>query len=150
MHRAFLAIVLAGAAARAETRLGKPLVLKQATPVGEVAARPDPLVGKTVQVKGRITAVCQMMGCWINLADPATGAALRVKVNDGEIVFPKDGPGRLAIAEGRLEKLELTREQSTARARHEAEEQGRKFDPASVKGPSVIYQLDATGAVLLD
>ena len=41
-----------------------------------------------------------MMGCWMMLHDGA-GSAVRIKVNDGEIVFPKDSPGREAIAEGR-------------------------------------------------
>jgi hypothetical protein len=134
----------------AETRLGKPLRLDRAVPLAEVAVRPEPLVGKHIQVKGRISEVCQKMGCWVQLVDPETNAALRVKVNDGEIEFPKDGSGRTAIAEGKLVKIELTREQAVARARHEAEEQKRAFDPATVKGPAVVYQLQGTGAVILD
>jgi hypothetical protein len=35
-------------------------------------------------------------------------------------------------------------------ARHEAEEQGRKFDPASIQAGKVLYQIQGTGAVLLD
>jgi len=37
-----------------------------------------------------------------------------------------------------------------ARAKHKAEEQGRKFDPASVKGGAAIYQIQGSGAVILD
>jgi NMD protein affecting ribosome stability and mRNA decay len=106
--------------------------------------------GKTVQVKGKVTEVCQMMGCWMNLVDPSSGQSIRVKVNDGEIVFPKDAPGRMAIAEGKLKKIVLTREQATAMAQHEAEEQGRKFDPAAIKTGKTFYQIQGTGAVLLD
>ena len=91
-----------------------------------------------------------MMGCWMALAEPGKQASLRVKVADGEIVFPKESVGKMAIAEGKLTKSELTKEQATARARHEAEEQGRKFDASSVKGPATIYQLQCTGAVILD
>jgi hypothetical protein len=75
---------------------------------------------------------------------------IRIKVNDGDIVFPKDSVGKLAIAEGKLTKLELSREQAAAKARHEAEEQGRKFNPSSVKSGVVIYQIEGAGAVLLD
>ncbi len=133
-----------------ELKLGKPLTLKEAVSVDAVLAAPDKYVGKTVQIKGRITEVCQMMGCWMNLVDPNSGKTLRIKVNDGEIEFPKDGKGRLAIAEGTLTKLELSRERAIADAKHEAEEMGRKFDSASIKGPVVRYQIRGSGAVILD
>ncbi len=148
--KASLVLLCTAAAAIAETRLGKPLTLDQPTPLADVAAKPEPLVGKHIQVKGRITEVCQKMGCWVQLVDPATSAALRVKVKDGEIEFPKDGSGRMAVVEGKLARIELTEEQAAARARHEAEEQKRPFDPSRVKGPAVIYQLQGTGAVVLD
>jgi hypothetical protein len=99
-------------------------------------------------VKGKISEVCQMMGCWMDLTNDA-GQKIRIKVEDGEIEFPKDSSGKTAIAEGRLDKIELTREQAAARAEEEAKDSGRKFDPASVKGPVTIYQIQGTGAVLL-
>jgi len=134
----------------AEVKLGKPLTVASPLPVSKLLAEPEPYVGKTVQVKGRVTEVCQMAGCWTSLVDPETNKMIRVKVNDGEIVFPKDAVGKTAIAEGVLKKFTLTREQALARARHEAEEQGRKFNPASVKGGATIYQIQGSGAVLLD
>lgn len=132
----------------AELKLGKPLTLKEPVTVDQVYASPDKYVGKTVQVKGKITEVCQMMGCWMQLVDPATGKAIRIKVNDGEIEFPKDGAGRTAVAEGVLVKMELSKERAIAEAKHEADEMGRKFDPASIKGPIVRYQIRGSGAVV--
>lgn len=132
-----------------ELKLGKPLTLKQPRTVSETLAGADNLAGKIVQVKGKVSEVCQMMGCWMNLIDTGSGQSIRVKVNDGEIVFPKDAAGRMAIAEGTLTKLELTRDLAVTQARHEAEEAGRKFDPKSVKGGVVSYQIQGTGAVLL-
>src|SRR4029078_9993050 len=114
---------------------------KETLSVDEVAVSPDAYVGKIVQVKGKVTEVCQMMGCWMNLADVTSGKLLKIKVNDGDIVFPKESIGKLAIAEGKLVKIELTREQAAEKAKHEAEEQGRKFDPASVKRGATIYQI---------
>ena len=128
--------------------LGKPLTLKEAVPVAKVMATPDDFVGKTVQVKGKVTEVCTMMGCWMNLVDGEK--SVRIKVNDGEIVFPKEAIGKPAIAEGLLKKMSLTKEQAIARAKHEAEETGRKFNPDSVKGPQTFYQIQGTGARLLD
>lgn len=144
-----VSFLLACVAASADTKLGKPLTLKSPTAIGDILQSPDRYTGKTVQVKGRITEVCQMAGCWTSLVDGA-GRMIRVKVADGEIVFPKDAVGKTAIAEGALEKFELTREQAIARARHEAEEQGRKFNPASVKAGLTVYQIQGAGAILLD
>jgi NACalpha-BTF3-like transcription factor len=101
-----------------------------------------------VQVKGKVSEVCARMGCWMQLVE--AGKAVRIKVNDGDIVFPKSAVGKTAVAEGTLRKLELTKEQAVARARHEAEERGTPFDPDSVTSGATIYQIQGTGAVILD
>jgi hypothetical protein len=132
-----------------ETRLGKPLTQPQPIPISKILSAPDSFVGKTIQVKGKVTEVCEMAGCWINLVDSGD-QSLRVKVNDGEITFPRTSVGRVAVAEGKFVKFALTREQAAARAKHEAEEQGRKFDPSSVKSGITIYQIQGSGALILD
>lgn len=133
----------------AETKLGKPLTLSQTTPIAEVNAKAADFVGKTIQVKGRVSEVCEMMGCWMQLVDE-TGKSIKIKVKEGEIVFPKESVGKMAIAEGKLARIEMTKEQAVSSAKHEAEEQGRKFDPATVKGPVTLYQIAGTGAVILE
>jgi hypothetical protein len=143
----FLFLVAVAASAR---DLGKALTLKEPVAIPKLLAAADDHAGKTVQVKGKITEVCTMMGCWMNLVDTASGKAVRIKVNDGEIVFPKESVGKQAVAEGTFKKIQLTREQAVARAKHEAEETGRKFSPDSVKGPQTIYQIQGTGARILD
>ena len=141
--------IMTGLLSAAEIKLGKPLTVKEPMPLATLLAKPADYVGKTVQVKGKITEVCQMMGCWIDLTNDE-GQKLRIKVNDGDIEFPKDAAGKSAIAEGQFNKLELTKEQAVARAKEEAEEKGKKFDPASVKGPVTIYQIQGAGAVILN
>jgi hypothetical protein len=42
----------------------------------------------------------------------------------------------------------MTKEQAIAQLKHEAEENGKKFDPASVTGPVTAYQIAGTGAVI--
>jgi hypothetical protein len=144
-----LAMALAGAGgAMAAESYGKALKLAQPTAVATILAQPEQYVGKTVQVRGKVTEVCTMMGCWMQVVDQKDG--MRIKVNDGEMVFPRTAVGKTATAEGVLKKLVLSKEQAVARARHEAEEQGRKFDPASVKSGLVIYQVQGTGAVVTE
>ena len=62
----------------------------------------------------------------------------------------KDGAGRMAVAEGKFSKTELTKEQAIEQARHVAEEAGRKFDPSTIKSGTTVYQVAGTGAVILD
>jgi hypothetical protein len=131
--------------AAADSKLGKPLVVKEPVAISTLLAKPADYVGKTVQVKGKITGVCQEMGCWMYVADEQ-GRKIRIKVNDGEITFPKDGAGRTATAEGVFTKIEMTREQAIEAAREEARDSKKTFDPASVK--TVDYQIQGTGAVI--
>ena len=129
----------------ADSKLGKPLTVKQPVAIATLLAKPASYVGKTVQVTGKITAVCQEMGCWMYLADDQ-GRKIRIKVNDGEIVFPHDGAGRIATAEGVFTKM--TREQLIEQGQDEAESSKKPFDPASIKSGTVEYQIQGTGAVI--
>jgi hypothetical protein len=141
--------VLMGGLSAAEMKFGKPMVVKDPVTVSALLSKPAAYAGKTVQVKGKITEVCQMMGCWMNIAGE-DGKSVRLKVNDGDMVFPKDSPGKMAVAEGTLTTIQLSREQALARAKHEAEESGRSFNAASVKGPVTLYELRPTGVVISD
>jgi len=135
----------------ADSHLGKPFTIDQPRQIHEILANPDDSAGKTVQVKGKVTAVCQAMGCWMALADPSDATkTIRISVEDGDIVFPKDSAGKTAIAEGILTKQELTRDETIAKAKHEAEEQGRKFDPKSIKQGAAYYEIRGTGATIAE
>jgi hypothetical protein len=140
-------LVAASLLCAAEVKLGKPLTAKSPMPLATLVTHADEYVGKTVQVQGKITAVCQMMGCWMELANDA-GQRVRIKVEDGVLVFPKDSAGKMAVAEGKFTKTELTREQAIAQAKEEAEDNGRKFDASKVKGAMTLYQIEGTGAVI--
>lgn len=144
------ALLLAYGTLLANQKLGKPLTLDMATSLAEIEAHPEKYVGSNVQVRGRASEVCLAMGCWMTIVDPVGERTIRVKVNDGELVFPKSAVGKVAIVEGKLTKLELTREQAIAQARHEAEEQGRKFDPKSIKTGVRVYMIEGAGAVIRD
>jgi len=141
-------LAAAGLLSAAEVKLGKPLTLKEPVSVATLLAHPSDYVGKTVQVKGKIVEVCQMMGCWMDLTNDE-GQKVRIQVNHGEIEFPKDAAGKMAIAEGKLNEEELSREQVVARAEEEAKEAGRKFNPDSIKSGATIYEIQGTGAVVL-
>ncbi|MEM9555504.1 MAG: DUF4920 domain-containing protein [Acidobacteriota bacterium] len=120
---------------------------------GEIVAIADILgdaaawEGREVRVSGEITGVCQIAGCWIEIDDG--GGTLRLKVNDGDIVFPTAAQGHQAIARGVVERRELDRERYVGWKQHLADELGEEFDPASVgDGPYVIVQLRGLGATV--
>jgi hypothetical protein len=141
-------------AASTSGRAGEPLTLGQgvavpeAVAISELLAHPQAWVGKTVRIDGTIQDVCPMRGCWIDVVGAGGPGMLRVKVTDGEIVFPADSKGRAVSAEGVFERLELKGEQAVGWMRHLAEEKKQPFDPASVPDPLVLYQIRGAGAVL--
>jgi hypothetical protein len=113
----------------------------------QLMADPDRYVDQVVRVAGSVTDVCPMAGCWI-LLQGDDGPEVRVKVKDGEIVFPKELKEHGVVAQGVFRKYTLTREQALASAAHEAEERGLPFDPATAEVSTTMYQIEGTGAVV--
>ena len=115
------------------------------TPIARILADPEKWRGREVVVKGEITGVCPMMGCWMELREGA--ARVRIKVEDGVIVFPADGEGRTALARGKVELLDMERDEYIEWRRHQAEELGETFDERSVgDGPYRVVQIAGAGA----
>ena len=141
-----MAVLLIPAVCGAET-YGAGVKAPEATPIAKILADPDAYVGKTVRIEGKVLDVCPMKGCWMELAQEGGGSSLRVKVDDGVIVFPMTAKGKLAVAEGVLEAIPMTRESYVGWMEHLAEEQGKTFDASTVgDGPFRILQLKGTGA----
>lgn len=144
----------AGLAAE-EVVVGKGVQVAETTSMAKILADPDAYVGKTVRIEGRVLDVCPMKGCWMELEEVGNGgdggdganSRMRVKVEDGVLVFPVTAKGKLAVAEGKLEAIPMTRDQYVGWLAHLAEERGEKFDGSTVgKGPFRILQLQGTGA----
>lgn len=132
-----------------EIILGEQLSLKEMTKISEINASPEKYLGKRVQVKGLIVDVCGHRGCWMDLAGDVPFEKIKVKVVDGEIVFPLEAKGRTAIVEGTVEMLQLNEQQAIQYGMYMAYERGEKFDPSTVKGPMRIYRVRGLGARIL-
>jgi hypothetical protein len=104
-------------------QLGQKLTLKDAMPVATVLSKPRPLLGKIVQVKGKIEEECQGAICWVSLSDEA-GHSLRLD-EIGAIAYPKEAVGKLAIVEGKLERRRDNRGKAS-------------------------YRIEGTGAIIFD
>lgn len=129
-----------------QKEFGSKLTLSETTKISTILQDPETYVGKKVQVEGRIVDVCKKRGCWMELASDKEFQTIIIKVNDGEIVFPMEAKGHLGLVEGTVEKLEISRAQRIKNLKHQAEEAGREFDPASVTEGKVIYRLRGLGA----
>ena len=116
--------------------------------VSELVASPDKYVGKVVKVEGVVTEVCAKRGCWMTIAGDKEFQTIRFKVDDGVIVIPMDAKGKKAVAEGTFSKTEMSKEQALEYQKHLAEENKKPFDPKSVTGPTTLYSLKGTGAVV--
>ncbi len=127
---------------------GKKLSLKETTKVSKILEKPESFVGKKVLINGTIVDVCSKRGCWIEVASDKPYEKIKVKVNDGEIVFPITAKGKTVTVEGEVYVFNLTKDQVIEKMKHEAEEHGTEFDPETVTGPMTIYQIKGHGAVI--
>ena len=150
MNKKLIFLLLTSSLLFASTALAKTfganLSLQQTTPLSTILANPDAYVGQKVQVKGLILEVCESRGCWMYIAGDKAFEKIRVKVVDGQIVFPLEARGKQGTVEGVLQKFVLTRAQVIQQLQHYAEERGEKFDPSTVKSGETIYQLRGLGA----
>ncbi len=124
------ALAAATPAFPADTKYGSGVGQAQMVKVSELMASPDAYVGKTVKVEGLITAVCPKRGCWMELASDKEFQTVKIKVDDGVMVFPLDAKGKVATAQGVFTRIDVP------------------ADPKSGKGPEVVYRIQGTGAVI--
>lgn len=141
------AVVLsASLAAAGATTYGKPLTVKETTKVSDILAKPEQFDGKRVKIEGPVVDVCQMRGCWIKIGGDRDFESLTFKVDDGVIVFPMSARGKTALVEGVVSVTTQSVEEQKKHGEHMAKEQGKAFDPASVKGPKTVILLKGEGA----
>jgi RecJ-like exonuclease len=125
----FAVSMLALSMTAAAQQLGKPIDVKEITPVKAIQASPEKYLGKAVKIEGEITQVCQMAGCWIMVKDASSTEPIMVKVDDGVIVFPKDGAGKTATVQGTLEKVA-----------DEAQQEAGSKSPYRIKGSGAVVK----------
>ena len=93
------------AAAEGALRLGAPIEASaEKVALGDVAKAPSSYVGKTFATTGTVTAVCQHMGCWMEIKDDASEA--HIKMAGHAFFVPKTASGRKARVLAKLVKAE--------------------------------------------
>jgi Rieske Fe-S protein len=125
--------------------LGTPISGGEKATLTAVAKAPASYEGKTIVTEGTVTAVCQHMGCWMELKDESGEA--HVKMAGHSFFVPKTASGKKARVAGKLAQVPEGAacgggHQGGAGCKAEAEKQlGR---------PLAKLELEATGVELLD
>jgi hypothetical protein len=121
---------------------GEALKGAPAVKLSELLAKPQAHEGKTVLVEGQVRKACAKKGCWMELAEGAKGAGVRVTFKDYGFFVPLDSAGASARVEGVVKVTEL----SDAMAKH-YEAEGATVPRGSDGKPREV-QMVATGVEL--
>jgi hypothetical protein len=113
----------------------------------QVLAAIDEHDGKTVRVAGTVGEVCEKRGCWMGVVGEG-GETIRIKVKDGEVVFPVSARGKKVVAEGIAVKIPADPSDDPASCgTQEGHDEGHA-DCARPAGASA--RVDGTGATIID
>lgn len=91
---------------------GAPLSDAKPTPLAAVLASPEKYAKNPVLVEGVIESVCEMKGCWMELAPEAGKAGIHVTFKDYGFFVPTDSKGMKARAEGVVTVQTLSKEEA--------------------------------------
>ncbi|HEY3805378.1 MAG TPA: DUF4920 domain-containing protein [Kofleriaceae bacterium] len=85
----------------AATKLGEPIAAgAPAVALATVVKDPNAYKGTSFVTTGTVTAVCQEMGCWMEIKDDSTQA--HIKMAGEKFFVPKTSAGRKARVQGKL------------------------------------------------
>lgn len=117
------------------TAYGDPLTDRELTPLATIAGEARTYAGQVVKTEGEIAAVCQRMGCWMEMR--ADGVEpIRVPMAGHSFFLPKDVSGRHAIVEGEVAVRELS------------ESEREHLESEGALATAQALQISATGVVI--
>lgn len=126
-------------------KYGSELTLTEKTDVTAILEKPAEFDGKKVLIEGTIVGVCESRGCWIDVAAKEGYEKIRVKVDDGVIVFPLEAKGKTAVVEGEVYALTMEQEHNCASGENKGEE---KSCCSETEKEKKVYQIKGLGAVI--
>lgn len=126
--------------------IGAGVSLEEVTPIATILAEPMAWKGRDVRVEGEVSGVCTKKGCWMDLSD-TEGHTVKIRVEDGVLVFPEDAEGLQASAEGTVSVQEMDRERYLGWQQHLASDRGETFDESTLgEGPYLLVEIAGSGA----
>ena len=143
-------LIMSNSVLSEELLFGKAVNESAKVSISNLLANPNRYLGKEVTISGTIVGVCSSRGCWVDIASDAKFEKLRIKVRDGEMVFPIHAKGRQAFATGTLKAIELSLEETKTYKINLAKRRGETIDPSNITMAMSIYQLSPIGIKVLD
>ncbi len=141
-----LVLILAFGSVHAQKYFGEKIDDKGITPIKEVIAQLTPEKEVQTKIKGEITAVCQMKGCWMRLKD-AENNELFIRFKDYGFFVPKDAAGKTAVLKGKA----FIHTTSADELKHYAEDAGKsKEEIAKITEPEQEYRFLADGVIIYE
>ncbi len=96
----FTLLLASSSAFAAPVTFGDAVNKQQVTAVASILAAPATYLEQQVTVAGEVTGVCTKQHCWMTLATAENEPRFRIKVRDGDMVFPLTAKGKTAYATG--------------------------------------------------
>ncbi len=128
----------------AQKTYGKKLDVKGAITMQELQAKMKDKKELEATVSGKVSAVCQSMGCWMKM-DKGDGTAMMVRMKDHKFFLPKDITSKDCVIKGVASVKTTTVEQ----LKHFAEDEGKSKDYIeSIKEPKTEMVFEAAGVVI--
>ena len=120
---------------------GEKITLSEKQKINALILNEEKYLDENVFISGKIIEVCPMRGCWVKINDKSSNYNLRIKVTDGDIVFPLSAKGKQADIQGVFTKLEFSEDQAQKWKMHLAEEKGIKLNlDEIVLDPSDLFE----------
>lgn len=131
-------------ATASDRQFGDPVTAAGAISYAELVSRMQAGDTLAVKVKGTVEAVCQMKGCWMNMAGTVP---MMVRFKDYGFFVPKDISGREVVLDGKAYYKVVPVDE----LRHYAEDAGKsEAEIAAITEPKRELSFEATGVLLLD
>lgn len=83
-----------------KTRFGQPITETATTPLPAIVKDPGQFTNRTVRTEGMVSAVCQSMGCWMQIAD--TSGKAHIKMAGHSFFVPRESSGHRAVVQGKV------------------------------------------------
>ena len=81
-------------------KFGEPITEATTTPLPTIVKDPGQFSSKTIRTEGMVSAVCQSMGCWMQIAD--TSGKAHIKMAGHSFFVPKESSGHRAVVQGKV------------------------------------------------
>jgi hypothetical protein len=126
----------------AGSSIGMPIEARPILRFAVVDATPEKFFHQTLLVEGKVKAVCQNKGCWMQIEENGRVAWVRWETGcGGKYAFPKDAAGRRVLVQGSFYPKTISPED----AEHLKQEAGGKLAVATE-----TYEFNASAVRILD